>query len=98
MILRFLEYGQNCPEKGAKEIPLNVCMALGVTPWKFNISPENKPSRKESNLQTIIFQGVSENSGFSTQIIHFNRVFHYKLYKPSFFRAELLNFGNCNEM
>ena len=24
------------------------------------------------------FMGVSENSGFSPQIIHFNRVFHYK--------------------
>ena len=24
------------------------------------------------------YMGVSENSGFSTQIIHFNRVFHYK--------------------
>ena len=25
-----------------------------------------------------IYMGVSENSGFSPQIIHFNRVFHYK--------------------
>ena len=28
------------------------------TPWKFNIAPENKPSQKESNLQTIVFQGL----------------------------------------
>ena len=28
------------------------------TPWKFNIAPENKPSQKESNLQTIILQGL----------------------------------------
>ena len=28
------------------------------TPWKFNIAPENKSSQKESNLQTIIFQGL----------------------------------------
>ena len=26
-------------------------------PWKFNMAPENKPSQKESHLQTIIFQG-----------------------------------------
>ena len=28
------------------------------TPWKFNIAPENKPSQKESDLQTIICQGL----------------------------------------
>ena len=28
-----------------------------MTPWKFNIAPENTPSQKESNLPTIIFQG-----------------------------------------
>ena len=28
------------------------------TPWKFNIAPENKPSQKESNLQTLSFQGL----------------------------------------
>ena len=28
------------------------------TPWKFHIAPENKPSQKESNLPTIIFQGL----------------------------------------
>ena len=29
----------------------------GNTPWKFNIASDNKPSQKESNLPTIIFQG-----------------------------------------
>ena len=29
-----------------------------VTPWKFNIAPENIPSEKESSLPTIIFQGL----------------------------------------
>ena len=28
-----------------------------VTPWKFNMAPENIPSQKESSLPTIIFQG-----------------------------------------
>ena len=28
------------------------------TPWKFNIAPENKPSQKQSNLPTIILQGL----------------------------------------
>ncbi len=29
------------------------------TPWKFNSSPlKNRPSQKESNLPTIIFQGL----------------------------------------
>ena len=32
-------------------------LLLLSTPWKFNISPENKPSQTESNLPTIIFQG-----------------------------------------
>ena len=29
-----------------------------VTPWKFNIAPENIPSQKESSLPTIIFRGL----------------------------------------
>ena len=29
-----------------------------VTPWKFNIAPENIPSQKESSLPTIIFHGL----------------------------------------
>ena len=29
-----------------------------LTPWKFNITPENIPSQKESTLPTIIFQGL----------------------------------------
>ena len=29
-----------------------------ITPWKFNIGPENIPSQKESSLPTIIFQGL----------------------------------------
>ena len=29
-----------------------------VTPWKFNIAPENIPFQKESGLPTIIFQGL----------------------------------------
>ena len=28
-----------------------------VTPWKFNIAPENVPSQKGSSRPTIIFQG-----------------------------------------
>ena len=28
-----------------------------ITPWKFNIDPENKPSEKEIHLPTMIFQG-----------------------------------------
>ena len=35
-----------------------------------------------SNFMLLFQMGVSENSGFSPQIIHFNRVFHYK-HKPS---------------
>ena len=27
-----------------------------ITPRKFNIAPENKPSQKESNLPTVIFR------------------------------------------
>ena len=27
-----------------------------LTPWKFNIAPENRPYKKESSLPTIIFQ------------------------------------------
>ena len=38
--------------------------------------------------------GVSENSGFSPQIIHFNRVFHYK---PSIFGVPPI-FGNTHNM
>ena len=30
---------------------------LAHTPWKLNMAPENKPSQKESNLPTIVFQG-----------------------------------------
>ena len=29
-----------------------------ITPWKFNIAPENIQSHKESSLPTIIFQGL----------------------------------------
>ena len=29
-----------------------------ITPWKFNMAPENVPSQKESSLPTIIFQGL----------------------------------------
>ena len=29
-----------------------------ITPWKFNIAPENIPSQKESSLPTFIFQGL----------------------------------------
>ena len=29
-----------------------------ITPWKFNVAPENLPSQKESSLPTIIFQGL----------------------------------------
>ena len=32
-------------------------MSYSITPWKFNIAPENNPSQKESSLPTIIFQG-----------------------------------------
>ena len=28
-----------------------------ITPRKFHVAPENRPSQKESNLPTIIFQG-----------------------------------------
>ena len=31
---------------------------LGITPWKFNIAPEDIPSEKESSLPTIFFQGL----------------------------------------
>ena len=41
------------------DIILNMIHLIKLyTPWKFNIAPENKPSQKESNLQTIIFQEV----------------------------------------
>ena len=33
---------------------------------------------EESWRRKDVDMGVSENSGFSPQIIHFNRVFHYK--------------------
>ena len=29
-----------------------------ITPWKFNIAPENLQSQKETSLPTIIFQGL----------------------------------------
>ena len=29
-----------------------------ITPWKFNIAPENVPFQKESSLSTIFFQGL----------------------------------------
>ena len=39
-----------------------------------------------------VYMDVSENSGFSSQIIHFNRVFHYK---PSIFWGTTI-FGNTH--
>ena len=35
-----------------------VIIQVRATPWKFNIAPENIPSQKESNLPTVIFQGL----------------------------------------
>ena len=32
---------------------------LKITPLKFNIAPENRPSQKEIHVPTIIFQGLS---------------------------------------
>ena len=34
-----------------------------ITPRKFNIAPENRPSQKEIHLLTIDFQGYVELSG-----------------------------------
>ena len=39
------------------------------TSWKFNMAPENKPSQKESNLPTIIFQRLCYTLG--VYIIYF---------------------------
>ena len=42
--------------------------------------------------------GVSENSGFSSQIIHFNRVFHYKpsiLGSPYFWKHPYYPIHEC---
>ena len=41
--------------------------------------------------ERFIEMDVSENSGFSPQIIHFNRVFHYK---PSILEYCTFIFGN----
>ena len=47
----------------------------GVSPILFGIvGPKKHPPVVEVETD----MGVSENSGFSPQIIHFNRVFHYK--------------------
>ena len=45
-------YGQNCPEKRCqRNFTKCICMALGVTPWKFNSSPLkiSHPERKGSS-------------------------------------------------
>ena len=44
-----------------------------ITPWKFNIAPENIPSQKESSLPTIISQGraVKLREGIPSFIVPF---------------------------
>ena len=51
------------------------------TPNRFQ--PEKKSSTQNTFFGELRYKGVSENGGFSPQIIHFTKVFHYKIYKPS---------------
>ena len=48
-----------------------VCPSVGLSHWILRSPEDGKPRGAERHM------GVSENSGFSPQIIHFNRVFHY---------------------
>ena len=45
-----------CQRKDAESISTND--EFLITPWKFSIAPENRPSQKDSRLPTIIFQGL----------------------------------------
>ena len=49
---------QFTPKPSQQTYPMEKCWLEDYTPWKFNIAPENIPSQKESNLKTIIFQGL----------------------------------------
>ena len=60
------------------------CSGLQST-WRCEAMQKNHLNKSEWNSWTWAFydlfyfyMGVSENGGFSPQIIHFNRVFHYK--------------------
>ena len=51
--------------------------------WRFSLwfkcfIPEKITLTQDMLIETWKYMGVSENSGFSPQIIHFNRVFHHK--------------------
>jgi len=67
--LAFTEVGFTAPlvlkqgEEGKLARDVDLCHGVpnikrDSTPWKFNIAPENKPSQNDSNLPTIIFQGL----------------------------------------
>ena len=68
-------------------------------PWKFNIAPENKPSQKESNLPTIIFQrrAVKLWEGGTLNII---KPTHPKRWLTTFFQApvgSLNHWAGCQQ-
>ena len=72
------------------------------TPLKFNIAPENIPSRKESSLPNIIFQRLCPTSGGVVQI-SFLKLFRYLFHSQPkttcrrdwSIRDDYLNFGNA---
>ena len=62
--------------------PITVLILFDLLPSHGEIGWNKTPNRS-SSLDAGYewrhnYMGVSENSGFSPQIIHFNRVFHYK--------------------
>ena len=77
--------------RGARSEALSHWRCLGGTePWKtIRITDNTHISEDRQQTHNLTYMGVSENSGFSPQIIHFNRVFHYK---PSIWGTTI--FGN----
>ena len=65
------------PQAESSHVVPSFCTAMPwVCVYLFQISfPMNILSHKKINLSEV---GVSKNSGFSPQIIHFNKVFHSK--------------------
>ena len=74
---------KNGPGRAHSFVGVKMYIHRIITPWKFNIAPENAPFQKESSLPTIFFQGRAVKLREGTwRIIPVSKWLVSPIYKP----------------